>query len=209
VTVAGVATDAGGGVVGGVEVSLDGGATWHPASGREGWSYTGTATVSGSGLIRARATDDSGNLEGRPTGGPATGAGGPGTGAGGPRAAPPAAHQPSSADHRAPRVRVSPRRARVSRRGVVKLRVACPRGERSCRVRLRLRLRHRWIASRTLTVKGGHARTFSLRLTRTARRRLAAHRTITVVAFATARDRAANRATTKTRIKLLRAKGGR
>ena len=205
VTVAGVATDAGGGVVGGVEVSLDGGATWHPASGREGWSYTGTATVSGSGLIRARATDDSGNLEGRPTGGPATGAGG----AGGPRAAPPAAHQPTSTDHRAPRVRVSPRRARVSRRGVVKLRVACPRGERSCRVRLRLRLRHRWIASRTLTVKGGHARTFSLRLTPTARRRLAAHRTLTVVAFATARDRAGNRATTKTRIKLLSAKGGR
>ncbi len=34
VTITGTATDAGGGVVGGVEVSVDGGATWHPADGR-------------------------------------------------------------------------------------------------------------------------------------------------------------------------------
>ena len=35
VTITGTATDAGGGVVGGVEVSADGGATWHPATGRD------------------------------------------------------------------------------------------------------------------------------------------------------------------------------
>src|SRR5207247_939650 len=35
VTVSGTAQDLGGGVVGGVEVSVDGGATWHPAVGRE------------------------------------------------------------------------------------------------------------------------------------------------------------------------------
>ena len=34
VTITGTATDTGGGVVGGVEVSTDGGATWHPATGR-------------------------------------------------------------------------------------------------------------------------------------------------------------------------------
>ena len=34
VTVSGTATDAGGGVIGAVQVSSDGGATWHPASGQ-------------------------------------------------------------------------------------------------------------------------------------------------------------------------------
>ena len=37
--ITGTATDTGGGVVGGVEVSVDGG-TWHPATGRENWSYS-------------------------------------------------------------------------------------------------------------------------------------------------------------------------
>src|SRR5262249_33658825 len=58
----GTAADAGGGVVGGVEVSLDGGATWHPATGRESWSYTGTAYGLGSVTIKVRASDDSGNV---------------------------------------------------------------------------------------------------------------------------------------------------
>ena len=38
----GTATDTGGGVVAGVEVSVDGGATWHPAIGRATWSYLWT-----------------------------------------------------------------------------------------------------------------------------------------------------------------------
>ena len=62
-TISGTASDAGGGVVGGVEVSVDGGATWHPASGRGNWSYSWTPAVAGSVVIRARAADDSGNLE--------------------------------------------------------------------------------------------------------------------------------------------------
>ena len=37
-TISGTATDSGGGRVGGVEVSVDGGATWHPAKGRESWT---------------------------------------------------------------------------------------------------------------------------------------------------------------------------
>ena len=42
VTITGTATDTGGGVVGGVEVSTDGGTTWHPATGRGTWTYTWT-----------------------------------------------------------------------------------------------------------------------------------------------------------------------
>jgi len=62
--VTGAASDSGGGVVAGVEVSVDSGATWHPARGREKWSYTwqpdaGVAEVS----VMVRAVDDSGNLE--------------------------------------------------------------------------------------------------------------------------------------------------
>ena len=41
-TITGTATDTGGGRVGGVEVSVDGGTTWHPATGRANWTYTWT-----------------------------------------------------------------------------------------------------------------------------------------------------------------------
>ena len=63
VTVSGTATDAGGGVVGGVEVSTDGGTTWRRATGTTSWSYTWVPGVLGSASLRSRATDDSGNLE--------------------------------------------------------------------------------------------------------------------------------------------------
>lgn len=63
VTVSGTATDSGGGVVAGVEVSLDGGNTWHPAVGRGSWTLTGIPVVVGNTSIRSRAVDDSGNLE--------------------------------------------------------------------------------------------------------------------------------------------------
>ncbi|NUT49823.1 MAG: DUF4082 domain-containing protein [Saccharothrix sp.] len=58
-TVSGTATDTGG-RVGGVEVSVDNGATWHPATtGRESWTYTFTPTATGQLTIKSRATDDS------------------------------------------------------------------------------------------------------------------------------------------------------
>ena len=63
VVITGTAADAGGGVVGGVEVSTDGGATWHPTSGMEGWSYAWTVPGSGTWTLRSRAVDDSGNIE--------------------------------------------------------------------------------------------------------------------------------------------------
>ena len=62
VTVTGTA-GGGGGVVAGVEVSTDGGTTWHPASGTSSWSYSWVAHGSPTSTIRARAVDDSGNLE--------------------------------------------------------------------------------------------------------------------------------------------------
>ena len=62
-TVSGTATDAGGGKVGGVEVSTDNGTSWHPASGRGSWSYTFTPGSDGTLTIRTRATDDSLRME--------------------------------------------------------------------------------------------------------------------------------------------------
>ncbi|MBH8563571.1 DUF4082 domain-containing protein [Nostoc sp. CENA67] len=61
-TITGTATDAGG-VVGAVEVSVDGGTTWHPANGRASWSYSWTPVNSGSITINTRASDDSVNVE--------------------------------------------------------------------------------------------------------------------------------------------------
>jgi hypothetical protein len=63
VTITGTAADTGGGVVAGVEVSIDGGTTWHPASGTTAWSYTWTPGAPGARTILSRATDDSGNIE--------------------------------------------------------------------------------------------------------------------------------------------------
>jgi hypothetical protein len=62
VTISGTAADVDG-HVGGVEVSTDGGSTWHPAVGRSAWSYAWTPIVTGTVTLRSRAVDDSGNLE--------------------------------------------------------------------------------------------------------------------------------------------------
>ncbi len=62
VTIAGTASDAGGQVAG-VEVTTDGGATWHPAVGTQSWSYSWTVGGAGEARIQSRAVDDSGNLE--------------------------------------------------------------------------------------------------------------------------------------------------
>ncbi len=62
--VRGTAFDTGGGVVSAVEVSVDGGESWHPASGRKDWSYEWNVSPGARATtIRSRAVDDSGNLE--------------------------------------------------------------------------------------------------------------------------------------------------
>ncbi|MFC4784407.1 N,N-dimethylformamidase beta subunit family domain-containing protein [Nocardioides sp. MAHUQ-72] len=62
VTVTGTASDTGG-RVGGIEVTTDGGTTWHRATGRESWTYTFTPDAGTTLKIRSRAADDSGNIE--------------------------------------------------------------------------------------------------------------------------------------------------
>ena len=139
---------------------------------------------------------------------PATGPGGGTTSPGG--GAPPAVGgsgpPPSGApalDQLAPRVRVRPRRVRVTRRGLVKLRVSCPRSEQFCRVDLRLRRAGVTLARKKFQVAGGKTRRVSLRLRRSTRRRLSRLGSLRAVARAAARDAAGNRATTRTRVRLL------
>ncbi len=69
VTITGSASDSSGGVVAGVEVSTDGGSSWHPTTltSQDGstvtWSYSWIAHGYPSTKIESRAVDDSGNLE--------------------------------------------------------------------------------------------------------------------------------------------------
>jgi hypothetical protein len=64
VTITGTATDAGGGQIGAIEISLDGGATWHPAQGAANWTSSFTPGTPGTTVsIKTRAVDDSGNIE--------------------------------------------------------------------------------------------------------------------------------------------------
>jgi hypothetical protein len=81
VTISGTATDGGGGVVAGVEISTDGGSTWHPTvlsaiAQSVTWSYTWVARGVPSARIETRAVDDSGNLE-TPSAGESLGVGCP------------------------------------------------------------------------------------------------------------------------------------
>ncbi len=64
--ISGTAADVGG-AVGAVEVSVDGGATWHPATGRTSWTYTWSPATTGAVTISVRAVDDSGNVQSAPT----------------------------------------------------------------------------------------------------------------------------------------------
>jgi hypothetical protein len=61
--IAGTASDLDGGVVAGVEVSVDGGVTWHPAIGTDSWEYVWEvpATLDEANIL-SRAIDDSNNL---------------------------------------------------------------------------------------------------------------------------------------------------
>ncbi len=69
ITISGTASDAGGGVVAGVEVSTDNGTTWHPATlttpaeQSVNWTYTWAAHGNPATTLKSRAVDDSANLE--------------------------------------------------------------------------------------------------------------------------------------------------
>ncbi len=68
VAVTGNASASGASVVAGVEVSTDGGTTWHPATIAKAatattWTYTWIAHGNPSTVVRSRAVDDNGNIE--------------------------------------------------------------------------------------------------------------------------------------------------
>lgn len=75
VTVSGTATVAAG-HVGAVEISVDGGLTWHPAQGRASWTAQWTPRGHGTVVLRSRAVADDGHVE-SPTAGVAVTVGGP------------------------------------------------------------------------------------------------------------------------------------
>jgi hypothetical protein len=68
VAITGSANDTGGGIVAGVEISTDGGSTWHPANANAAgtyttWTYNWWAQAPGTYKLLSRAVDDSLNLE--------------------------------------------------------------------------------------------------------------------------------------------------
>ncbi len=63
VTISGTANSSPGAVVAAVEISTDGGTTWHRANGTQTWTFAWTPASAGTAQIRSRAVDDSGNLE--------------------------------------------------------------------------------------------------------------------------------------------------
>src|SRR5262245_16572983 len=66
VNITGTATDTGGGLVAGVNVSVDGGISWNRATGATSWNYIWTPTTLGQVTIKSRAVDDSGNQQDPP-----------------------------------------------------------------------------------------------------------------------------------------------
>ena len=209
-TAAGTAADTGGGRVAGVEVSTDGGNTWHPAEGRESWRYMWSPATAGN--LRVRAVDDSGNLgpgQSHPTpascggGGPLSGGGSPGVGntPGG------SGGTSGSKPRPRPRAFITARRVRVSRDGLVTLRVKCSGGKTACKVRLRLQRRGRTLVGRRVVISAGAPRPVRLFVSRSVRRKVALKGALRVTAVASVPDGAGHRTVTRTAIRLLASRG--
>jgi hypothetical protein len=108
-----------------------------------------------------------------------------------------------SGDKTAPRVKVTLRKVRASRRGMVSLRVSCPRGESKCVVDLRLKRGRSTVGRKKLSIAGGKGRSIAVKLSSRWRGRLADAGALRLVASAAARDAAGNRATTSKRMRIL------
>jgi parallel beta-helix repeat protein len=63
VAIIGISSDAGGGSVVRVEVSVDGGATYSAAAGTNAWSFNWTPSAPGPATIKSRAVDNAGNVQ--------------------------------------------------------------------------------------------------------------------------------------------------
>jgi hypothetical protein len=66
VTITGTASDAGGGTVAKVDVSVDGGLNYIPATGTNAWSFNWTPSAPGPVTIKSRALDNAGNQQNPP-----------------------------------------------------------------------------------------------------------------------------------------------
>src|SRR5215470_16851505 len=66
VVITGTASDAGGGSVVRVEVSVDGGANYSAATGTNAWSFNWTPGAPGPATIKSRAVDNTGNVQNPP-----------------------------------------------------------------------------------------------------------------------------------------------
>jgi hypothetical protein len=114
----------------------------------------------------------------------------------------PAGETPAT-DVTAPRIRVKPRRARVSRKGKVTLKLACPKAEVRCRIDLRLSRSGKRLARKRLTVAGGRTAKAVLRLPKSTRRRLARDRKLRARLTLRVTDAAGNARTQKMKLTLL------
>ena len=110
--------------------------------------------------------------------------------------------QHAGGDTTQPNVLVLGRSLKVSDSGVAKLRVRCPRSEESCAITVKVKSNGKRIARKTLTVPGGSTRTFRLKLSSSARAKLADLGRIKAKAVITATDAAGNSKTTTRRITL-------
>ncbi len=142
--------------------------------------------------MQVRAIDPAGTVDPSPavrqvTIGSTSGSGGPGNGSG----------------EGGPAVRITPKRVRITENGTVRLRVRCPKGQRKCRVNLKLKSKRKTVAARTFLVKAGKSRVIEMTLQRSTRASLARKRTLLVTAVAVSKNPMGDRAVTRKTIRLV------
>jgi hypothetical protein len=160
-----------------------------------------TGLAAGSHSVEVRAIDKLGNVGTAAAtsfsiASPAPPAGG-GGGGGQPAPVPPAA-----ADKTAPKVTLKLASARVSKSGAVSLNVGCPASEQSCKVAIALKLGRTTVASKHVTVAGGKTVKLTLKLSKSARSRLAKRGKLKVSAVVKATDAAGNKSVSTVRLTL-------